>query len=121
MTQTSDRKQAERRGRLAENLAVYLLRLKGYQVLAQRVKYPVGEVDIIARKHDILAFIEVKQRKSEMTARQAVVHSAWQRIARAAELWAARSTFSSALNWRYDLITVSGKFWMVHHKDYWRP
>jgi putative endonuclease len=43
------RERAERKGRLAEALALFRLRLKGYRLLARRFKCPVGEVDLIMR------------------------------------------------------------------------
>lgn len=46
----ADRRVAEARGRQAERRAALWLRMKGYSILATRVKLPVGEVDIIARQ-----------------------------------------------------------------------
>lgn len=42
------RQRAERRGRRAESRAALWLQLKGYSILARRVKLPVGEIDLIA-------------------------------------------------------------------------
>ncbi|MEO1305239.1 MAG: YraN family protein, partial [Pseudomonadota bacterium] len=42
-----DRRGAERRGRRAETIAGWWLRLKGYSILATRVRLPVGEIDLI--------------------------------------------------------------------------
>ena len=52
-----NRHRAERRGRGAETLACWYLRLKGWRILAIRARTPVGEVDLIARRGRILAFI----------------------------------------------------------------
>ncbi len=54
---------AEARGRRAENVAALYLRLKGYRILARRAKLFCGEIDLIARRSDTLAFIEVKYRR----------------------------------------------------------
>jgi len=59
-----NREAAEKRGRGAETLACWYLRLKGWRVLARRARVPGGEVDIIARRGRTLAFIEVKARSS---------------------------------------------------------
>ncbi len=53
------RQQAERGGRRAESLAALWLQLKGWQILARRARTPVGEVDLIARRGRLLAFVEV--------------------------------------------------------------
>ncbi|MBC2664713.1 YraN family protein [Novosphingobium flavum] len=56
------RAEAERRGRRGETLAAWYLRLKGWSILARRIKTPRGEVDLIARRGRTVAFIEVKWR-----------------------------------------------------------
>jgi putative endonuclease len=56
-----NRHAAEKRGRSAETLACWYLRLKGWQILARRARVPGGEVDIVARRRHILAFVEVKE------------------------------------------------------------
>ena len=49
-------------GRKGEDLAVNYLENKGYQILIRNFRYRKAEIDIIARKKDILAMIEVKTR-----------------------------------------------------------
>ena len=63
-----NRQQAEKRGRGAETLACWYLRLRGWRILARRARVPGGEVDIVARRGRILAFVEVKGRSSEESA-----------------------------------------------------
>ena len=58
-----DRRKSEQAGRSAERIALWYLRLKGWRLLAQRYKSPVGEVDLVMRKGDVTAFIEVKARE----------------------------------------------------------
>ncbi len=98
------RRSAERRGRRAETLAAWLLRLKGYRILARRTRTPVGEIDIIARRGRLVAFVEVKQRPSEAEAVQAVTAAGRRRIARAASLWLAGHPAASALDLRFDVV-----------------
>ena len=52
----------ERAGRFAETLAAWLLRLRGYRILARRYATPVGEIDLVARRGELLVFVEVKRR-----------------------------------------------------------
>ena len=56
---------AEKRGRRAETIACWWLRLHGWRILARRARVPGGEVDIVARRGRTLAFIEVKARATE--------------------------------------------------------
>lgn len=115
------RQQAERRGRMAEQAAAIMLRLKGYRILATRVKTPVGEVDLIARRGKVLCFVEVKQRKTTHLAQTSVPQQNWARIASAAANWASKHSQHNQLDWRYDLVAVSPRYWPTHFKDYWRP
>ncbi len=60
-----NREAAEKRGRGAETLACWWLRLHGWRILARRARVPGGEVDVIARRGKVLAFVEVKARATE--------------------------------------------------------
>jgi putative endonuclease len=84
------RQKAERGGRRAERLAAWWLRLKGWRILAMRARTPVGEVDLVARRGRVLAFIEVKARSSEAAAAMALDEYRLRRVLRAAEALAAR-------------------------------
>jgi putative endonuclease len=81
----------ERRGRFAESLALASLRLKGYRLLARRFKSGPGEVDLIMRRGEVTAFIEVKVRGTADLAVEAVTQYQSRRIAAAARVWMARS------------------------------
>ncbi|MDT9599789.1 YraN family protein [Sphingosinicella rhizophila] len=56
------RQRAERGGRRAESIAGLWLRLKGWTILARRLRTPVGEIDLVVRRGSTLAFVEVKAR-----------------------------------------------------------
>jgi putative endonuclease len=56
------RQRAQRRGRLAEWLCLWHLRLRGWHILARGWRCPAGEIDILARRGKVLAVIEVKSR-----------------------------------------------------------
>ncbi len=59
---TARRRKAWRRGRTAETLCVICLVMRGYRILARRLRTPVGEIDIVARRRGTLAIVEVKAR-----------------------------------------------------------
>jgi putative endonuclease len=80
-----NRREAERRGRGAETLACWYLRLKGWRILARRARVPGGEVDIVARRGRTLAFVEVKARGDEQAAAFALDRYRLRRVAIAAE------------------------------------
>lgn len=100
------RRDAEVRGRRAENIAVLWLKLKGYRILGRRVRTPLGEVDIVARRRQTLAFVEVKARDSDADADAAVAPHQLRRVARAANLLLARFLGDCA-GARIDAIIVS--------------
>ena len=101
------RRAAERRGRLAEMAAVVLLTLKGYRVLARRVRTPVGEIDLIVRRGRTLVFVEVKARAGEDRAAEAVHLAQRRRIARAAAWWLARRPAFGDHVLRFDAVLVA--------------
>jgi putative endonuclease len=100
------RREAERRGRRAETLALWFLRLKGYRLLARRYRTPVGEIDLIVRRGTTVAFVEVKQRPNEAEANEAATPSGRRRIARAAALWLAHNPKAEAGPLRFDVIVA---------------
>lgn len=85
-----NREAAEKRGRGAETLACWYLRLLGWRILARRARVPGGEVDIIARRGRTLAFVEVKARATIEAAAMSL--DAWRlrRVVVAAERLAPR-------------------------------
>jgi putative endonuclease len=84
------RERAERGGRRAENYAAWWLRLKGWTILGRRVRTPVGEVDLVARRGRTIAFVEVKARSTTTEAGFALDDYRLRRVAAAAEALAHR-------------------------------
>jgi len=80
-----DRRIAEAAGRRGERLAGWWLRLKGWRILDRRVRTPAGEVDIVARRGNLIAFVEVKMRKTGADLDFAIDERRLSRVAAAAE------------------------------------
>jgi len=112
---------AERRGHEGEWLAGVWLRLKGYRILARRLRTPAGEIDLIARRRGVIAFIEVKARGDLDAAFSAVSLTAQARIARAASHWLARNRAHETHETRFDLVAILPGRLPVHVRDAWRP
>jgi len=113
------RRQAVRRGRLAERLAAWLLRLKGYQVIDRNLTLPQGEIDLLVRRGDILAVVEVKQRPDLAAALDAVSPRQRARLQRAALALLARRPDLGRCQIRFDIVAVTP--WPRHLVDAWRP
>ena len=116
----NSRREAEQRGHTSESLAALWLRLKGYRILAQRLKTHAGEIDLVARSpRGILCFIEVKARLRERDAAQSVAPRQQQRIVRAANLFVAGRPALAQSGMRFDIVTVAPI--PRHIRDAWRP
>jgi len=80
------RRAAEASGRRGERIAAWWLRLKGWRILDTRVRTPAGEVDLVARRGSLIAFVEVKTRKSAAELDFAIDARRLARVAAAAEI-----------------------------------
>jgi putative endonuclease len=116
---TQARQRAHRLGHSAEWRAVWRLRLAGYSILARRYKTKLGEIDIVARRGSILAFIEVKARADFEQATFALNGRQFGRVASAASLFVARHPHYANHSLRFDAMLVVG-FWPRHMRDVWR-
>jgi putative endonuclease len=108
------REQAERHGRTAELIALWYLRSKGYRLLAQRFKSPMGEVDLIMRKGGTTVFVEVKARPTLDEAVFAVTPWQSKRTAQAAALWMGRDEKAANGFCRFDIVAVPSYLWPTH-------
>ena len=79
------RQLAERAGRKGEWRAAAWLKLKGWQVLAQRVKTPRGEIDLVVKRGGVVAFVEVKWRQRATDLDYAIDEYRLRRVAAAVE------------------------------------
>lgn len=107
------RKAAEIKGRRAEKLAIWWLRLKGYRILAQRVRNPRGEIDIIAHRFGVTAFIEVKSRSKGSDLEQSINAYKMKRVVAAAHAIAHEYPGDK----RFDVILIAPWAWPIHLKN----
>jgi putative endonuclease len=103
---TQNRRLAEAAGRRAEAIAAWWLRLKGYRIVAQGFRSPLGEIDIVARRGGIVAFVEVKRRATHAGAIEAIQPRQRQRIARAARLYLQSMPALARLQPRFDAVVL---------------
>lgn len=101
-----NRLRAFRRGHVSEYIAAVYLAAKGYRIRAIRYRTKLGEIDIIARRGDLVVCVEVKARGNVDSAVFAVNGTAQQRIRAASELWLSRQPDAHRLSLRYDIVAV---------------
>lgn len=109
------------RGLEAERHAETLLLRKGYEMLHRRFKVREGEIDLIARHGNLVAFIEVKTRSGRMAALESVTARNRQRIVNTSEIWAARYPDYENCDRRFDIILVLPGGRVEHLEDAFRP
>jgi len=114
------RQRAERRGRAAEWLCLWHLRLLGRPIVARGWRCPSGEIDILARRGKILAVVEVKSRGAIATAASALAPRQRRRIARAAEAFLLSRPDLAGLDLRFDLMLVAPLRLPRHWRGAWR-
>lgn len=115
-----DRRRAWRWGRWAEFLCAVMLMLRGYRILARRLRSPVGEIDILARRGDVLAVIEVKARSDTAQAAESITPRQQERLIRAAGWAVAGRPALAALHLRFDVMLVGPWRPPKHIVDAWR-
>ena len=120
MTATGERRRNEDYGRFAEALCRGILRLKGYRILATRLRTPLGEIDIVARRGDTLAVIEVKARRDWQSASEAVGARQLGRLSRAAHVFLGANPQYAGLTLRFDVMLVTPYALPRHLMDAWR-
>ncbi len=93
-------------GSWGEDRAALYLRMRGYRILERNFRCRQGEIDIIAARGGIVAFVEVKLRKNAdfAEAREFVTYAKQRRIITSAEIWLSRS--GCQLQPRFDVIEI---------------
>lgn len=113
-----DRQVAEEAGRRGERLAAWWLRLKGWEILDRRVRTPAGEVDLIAKRAGLIAFVEVKSRATAAALDHAIDHRRLARVAAAAEVLMPRYAVNGE-DIRVDVILLTPGMRPRHIENAW--
>ncbi len=114
------RKRAERRGRQGEDRAAAWLTLKGWRILGRRVKTPRGEIDLIAKRAGVVAFIEVKWRAKKADLDTAIDEYRLSRVAAAVEC-VAHEFAGQGEDIRIDVILLAPASLPRHIVNAWMP
>lgn len=114
---TSIRRKRHHKGLWGERYAAAALRLRGYRILEQRWKTPVGEVDLIALRGNRIAFVEVKRRKTRLEAEAAITDALRRRVRRSANVWISQNAKFQSYDIGFDLIFVLPWRWPQHFQD----
>ena len=94
-------------GLSAESRAAAMLLAKGYRILARRFRSPYGEIDIVARKRNLVAFVEVKARATLDDAAYAVTPRQQARISDAAQAWLMAHPEHAEFELRFDVMLIA--------------
>ena len=114
------RQVAERSGRAGEARAALWLRAKGWQILDKRVKTPAGEIDLVARRGKLVAFVEVKWRRKSAELDLAIDERRLSRVAAAVEAVAHRYATGDE-DIRLDVILLAPGAFPRHIANAWQP
>jgi len=114
-----NRQAAEKRGRGAETLACWYLRLRGWRILARRARVPGGEGDIVAGRRRTLAFVEGKARATQEAAALALDEWRLRRVVVAAERLAPRY-MREGDDVRIDAMFIVPRRWPRHLVNVWQ-
>jgi len=111
---TEKRRAAFTRGVDAEAAASALLAAQGFTIVAQRVRTPRGEIDLIAVRETLLIFVEVKARASLTVAAESILPRQRKRIAAAAEIYLGLHPEYAGFDMRLDVILIAPHAAPVH-------
>ena len=115
MTGVLDRRRATfLRGHRAETIALLYLLTKGYRPVARRYSAAGGEIDLIMRRGDTIAFIKVKARVLMDDALSAITATKRRRFSRAVRSWVSRHAWAEGKTWRADAVFIAPKRWPRH-------
>lgn len=94
-------------GQLGESFASKYLQINGYEILSRNFRYNTGEIDIIARRGEVISFIEVKTRAKEGYGypEEAVTESKKRHIIRTANYYIMKNDLSE-FDVQFDVIGV---------------
>lgn len=114
------RQRAERRGRDGEGHAALWLQMKGWRVLDRRRKTPLGEIDLVCKRGGVIAFVEVKWRKSAVELDHAIDEYRLSRVAAAVEA-VAHEYAGEGEDIRIDVVLLAPGGFPRHIVNAWQP
>lgn len=115
-----DRHEADQRGRMGEAEAAMFLARGGWRILAERVRTKQGEIDLIAKRPGLVAFVEVKWRASGASLADAIDERRLARVAAAVEMvWQDYATQGEDI--RIDVILLAPGRKPTHIENAWMP
>jgi putative endonuclease len=117
---TAGRRKAERRGHRGETLAAWFLRCHGWMIVGRRLRTPRGEVDLVARRGRMVAFVEVKWRRNAADLATAIDEFRLRRVAAAAQSIAHRYCRPGD-DMRIDVLLLAPRCWPRHIVNAWMP
>jgi len=94
--------------------------MHGWRIVARDWRCPAGEIDIIARRGQVLAIIEVKARATVADAVSSVTPRQRRRIARAAASFLAARPELAGSSVRFDVMLVAPRRIPRHLPGAWR-
>ncbi len=111
------RRRALRQGMWAEWLAAFSLWCKGYRLLDYRYAGHGGEIDLVVRRKQVIAFVEVKYRADHDQALAAIDAGKQSRFNKAVNLWLMRNGWAQNHDLRGDAVLVVPWRWPRHIED----
>ena len=106
-TAAPERIAAFQTGLSAESRAAAYLMAKGYRILMRRFRTPFGEIDIVAKRRNLLVFVEVKARATLDDAAYAVTPRQQKRILDAANAWLMAHPEHASFDLRFDAMLIA--------------
>lgn len=107
-------------GSQGEQAAADYLVHQGYRIFARNFRVPVGEIDIVAAKQELVVFVEVKTRRGLRcgTPAQSVTYHKQQKIIQTARWFLRQRHLEDRCLCRFDVVEVyalpEGK-WQINH------
>ena len=117
---TPERQDADQRGREAEAEAAMWLAQQGWRIVGERIKTKAGEIDLIAKRQGLVAFVEVKWRARAAALGDAIDERRLARVARAAEILA-HDYATEGEDIRIDVILLAPGRKPTHIENAWMP
>ena len=100
-------------------MSAWLLRLKGFRIIASRLRTPSGEIDLLARRGNLIVIVEVKARATLDEAQASLTARQQQRLAAAAAWLPNWQPQLAGLDIRFDLVAVAPRRWPRHITNAW--